>query len=71
MVGHFTPMGINSSDLFQVIFLSTTNGGLFQVIFFWATNGGSLQVIFFSLQWGVTSKDFSFPWVLFLHFFSS
>jgi hypothetical protein len=78
VVGNLTPMGINSSYFFpppmggtSSLFFSTTNGESLQVTFFFTINGGSLQVIFFPLQWGVASKDFSFPRVLFLHFSSS
>jgi hypothetical protein len=78
MVGHFTPMGINSSDFFSTSngghfksFFSTTNGGLFQMIFFLRLMGVHFTWIFFSLQWGFASKDFSLPRVLFLHFSNS
>jgi hypothetical protein len=78
MVGHFIPMGINLNDFFSPPmggisnhFFLATNGGSLQMTFFSTTNGGSFQVIFSSFQWVVTSKGFSFPRVLFLHFSSS
>jgi hypothetical protein len=67
-MGHFTPMGINSSDFFSppmralqvILFFHHQQGGVTLNDFFFATNGGLLQVNFFSL-----------PRVLFLHFSSS
>jgi len=62
MVGHFTPMGINSNDLFSShFFFPTTNGGSFQVICFLATNGESLQVIFLFTPMGGHFKGFFIP----------
>jgi hypothetical protein len=55
MVGHFNPMGINSSDIFSPPMGGTSS------LFVLAINGGSFRMTFFSLQWGVASKDFLFP----------
>ncbi len=54
MVGHFTPMGINSNDLLSPPMWGTSSH-------FLATNGGSLQVtlIFLALM-GIISSDFFF-----------
>ncbi len=70
--GLFHPNGDQfKSFFFKSFFFSPPKGSHLKSFFYWATNGGLFQVIFFSLQWGVASKDFSFPRVLFLHFFSS
>jgi hypothetical protein len=70
MVGHFTPMGINSNDLLSPPMWGTsshflaTNGGSLQVTFFFSflpVMGIIASDFFFSLQWGVASEDFSLP----------
>jgi hypothetical protein len=68
MVGHFTPMGINSSDRFShpmggtsnLVFFIANRGSL-QMKFIFATNGGSCQVIFFFHSMKGHFKGFFIP----------
>jgi hypothetical protein len=67
MVGHFTLMGSH----FKSFFSSPPMGGHFKWLFFLPLMGDRFKWLFFSFQWGVISKNFSFPRVLFLHFYIS
>jgi hypothetical protein len=62
MVSHFTPMEINSSDLFSSHFSFHHQWGVISSDFFFsATNGGSLQVIFLFTPMGGRFKGFFIP----------
>jgi hypothetical protein len=70
-VGHFTPMGINSSDLFSSHFSFHHQWGHFKWVFFGPLMADHFKWLFFFTPMGVASKDFSCPRVLFFHSFSS